>query len=50
MALLIAVEFDVPLRPSIKAEETEKIALMQRYRQAIKPTVARLSQLIATLA
>ena len=26
---------------SIKPEETEKIALMQRYRQAIKPTVAR---------
>ena len=26
---------------SNKPEETEKIALMQRYRQAIKPTVAR---------
>ena len=26
---------------STKPEETEKIALMQRYRQAIKPTVAR---------
>ena len=35
---------------SIKPEETEKIALLRRYRQAIKPTVARLSQLIATLA
>ena len=35
---------------SIKPEETGKIALMQRYRHAIKPTVARLSQLIATLA
>jgi len=34
----------------IKPEETEKIALRQRHRQAIKPAVARLSQLIATLA
>ena len=31
-------------------EETEKIALIQRYRQAIKPAVARLPELIATLA
>ena len=34
----------------IQAHETEKIAVMQRYRQAIKPAVARLSELIATLA
>ena len=34
----------------IKPEETEKIALMQRYRQAIKPAMARLPQLMATLA
>ena len=34
----------------IRPDETEKIALMQRYRQAIKPAVARLSELIATLA
>jgi hypothetical protein len=33
----------------IGPEETEKIALMQRYRQAIKPAVARLPQLVATL-
>jgi hypothetical protein len=31
-------------------DETEKIALMQRYRQAIKPAVARLPGLIATLS
>lgn len=34
----------------IKPEESEKIALMQRHRQAIKPAVARLSELIATPA
>jgi hypothetical protein len=34
----------------IQAHETEKIAVMQRYRQAIKPAVVRLSELIATLA
>jgi hypothetical protein len=34
----------------IRPDETEKIALMQRYRQAIKPTVARLPELMATLA
>jgi hypothetical protein len=34
----------------ILPNETEKIALMQRYRQAIKPAVARLPELIATLA
>ena len=34
----------------IKPEETEKIALMQRYRQAIKPAMARLPQLMASLA
>lgn len=34
----------------IGPDETEKIALMQRYRQAIKPAVARLPELIATLA
>jgi hypothetical protein len=34
----------------IQAHETEKIAVMQRHRQAIKPAVARLSELIATLA
>jgi hypothetical protein len=33
----------------IQAHENEKIAVMQRYRQAIKPAVARLSELIATL-
>jgi hypothetical protein len=33
----------------IRPDETEKIALMQRYRQAIKPAVARLPDLIATL-
>mgnify|MGYP000594882457 CR=1 FL=1 len=34
----------------IQAHETEKIAVMQRYRQAIKSAVARRSDLIATLA
>jgi hypothetical protein len=34
----------------IRPDETEKIALMQRYRQAIKPAVARLPELMATLA
>ena len=34
----------------IQPDQTEKIAVMQRYRQAIKPAVARLSELIATLA
>jgi hypothetical protein len=34
----------------MQPDETEKIALMQRYRQAIKPAVARLPDLIATLA
>jgi hypothetical protein len=34
----------------IRPDETEKIALMQRYRQAIKPAVARLPKLMATLA
>lgn len=34
----------------IKPDETEKIALMQRYRQAIKPAVSRLPGLIATMA
>ena len=34
----------------IQPDETEKIALMQRYRQAIKPAALRLSELIATLA
>lgn len=33
----------------IQAHETEKVAVMQRYRQAIKPAVARLSELTATL-
>lgn len=33
----------------MQADEGEKIALMQRYRQNIKPAVARLSELIATL-
>jgi hypothetical protein len=35
---------------SIQPGETDKIALMQRYRQALKPAVARLPELIATLA
>jgi hypothetical protein len=34
----------------IGPDETEKIALMQRYRQAIRPAVARLPELMATLA
>jgi hypothetical protein len=34
----------------IRPDETEKMALMHRYRQAIKPAVARLSELIVTLA
>ena len=34
---------------AIRPDETEKIALMQRYRQAIKPAVARMSQLLAAL-
>jgi len=34
----------------IQPYETDKIALMQRYRQAIKPAVARLSELIVTPA
>lgn len=34
----------------IQPDESEKIAVMQRYRQAIKPAVARLSELIADLA
>jgi hypothetical protein len=33
----------------IQPDETEKIALMQRYRQAIKPAVARLPELMAKL-
>ncbi len=33
----------------IRPDETEKIALMQRYGQALKPAAARLSELIATL-
>lgn len=33
----------------IQAHESEKIAMMQRYRQAIKPAVARLSELTAML-
>jgi hypothetical protein len=40
--------FHSPAR--IRPDETEKIALMQRYRQAIKPAVTRLSELMATLA
>ncbi len=34
----------------IRPDETEKIALMQRHRQAVKPAVARLSELLAMLA
>jgi len=34
----------------VKPEDTDKIALMQRYRQAIKPAMTRLPQLMATLA
>jgi hypothetical protein len=35
---------------NVKPEDAEKIGLLQRYRQAIKPGVARLSQLTAMLA
>jgi hypothetical protein len=31
----------------IQPDETEKIALMQRYRQTIKPAAARLPELMA---
>lgn len=34
----------------VRPDETEKLALLQRYGQAIKPAVARLPALIATLA
>jgi hypothetical protein len=34
----------------IRPDETEKIALVQRYRQGIKPAVARLHELMATLS
>lgn len=34
----------------IRPDETEKIALMQRYGQALKPAATRLAELIATLA
>ncbi len=34
----------------IRPDETEKVALMQRYAQALKPAAARLSELIATLS
>jgi hypothetical protein len=34
----------------IQAHESEKLAVMQRYQQAVKPALARLSELIATLA
>jgi hypothetical protein len=33
----------------LRPDETEKLALLQRYGQAVKPAVARLSELIATL-
>jgi len=33
----------------IQAHEADKIAVMQRYRQAIKPAMARLNELMATL-
>lgn len=33
----------------IQPDETEKIAVMQRYRQTIKPAAARLAELIATM-
>jgi hypothetical protein len=33
----------------MRPDETEKVALMQRYRQAIKPAVARLPELMAAL-
>lgn len=35
---------------NVKPEDTEKMAMLNRYRQAIKPGVARLSQLMATLS
>lgn len=34
----------------VRPDETEKIALMQRYRQAIKPAVARLTELVVASA
>ena len=34
----------------IRPDESEKIALFQRYRQAVKPGVTRLSELMATLS
>jgi hypothetical protein len=34
----------------VRPDEAEKVALIQRYRQAVKPAVARLPELIATLA
>ena len=34
----------------IRPDETEKIALMDRYRQAVKPAMARLSELMASLS
>jgi hypothetical protein len=34
----------------VRPDDAEKIALMQRYRQAVKPAMARLPGLIATLA
>ena len=34
----------------IQAHETEKLAAMQRYQQAVKPAMARLSELMAKLA
>ena len=40
--------FNTALR--VRPDETEKIALLQRYGQAIKPGVMRLEQLIATVA
>ena len=33
----------------VQPDEIEKIALLQRYQQAVKPGIARLSELIATL-
>jgi hypothetical protein len=34
----------------VRPDETEKMALIQRYRQAVKPALARLPELVATLA
>jgi DNA anti-recombination protein RmuC len=34
----------------VRPDDAEKIALMQRYRQTVKPAMARLTGLIATLA